>query len=689
MHLQPRHSEETLLPTQEVPLPVQKIGQMSDFESSNQLITEPDLHPSPPNQGQKPSRARRLWRRAYLKIKGEKAVEKINANILNYGTSELMDGDKRYKANLDELLTLKLNKKERFRSADHEKRTTWTRKRWLFYPNSTFRQYWNLVITGLMLYVAIVAPYRLAFMEDVYFDAWTVFDLILNFLFCIDIIINFFTCDELPDGTIEDRQSQIAIRYLKKWFLIDLISSLPFNLLDFAFETDQNRSGNLNSVMRLARLPRLYRLFRLAKIFKAIGHYSQMQYTERLQGLFHVNSRIVKLMKFLTIVCFCVHLMGCIWFFTARVMEFEPDTWVVRCGYIESPEYEQYLAGVYWAVTTMVTVGYGDIAAKTWLEIICAIIWMFVGVGFYSFTVGSLSSFLTSVDTKESLLTAKMTALHEFAKETNISHAARVKVRDAVRYYNWKAGSVWTNKHSLFNDIPRSLQYEVSLSMYNGILKDLQFFSHKPPSFVLYFLPLFKPLSHLNATYLYKEGEFADEMYFICKGRVNLVLFPHEIAYKSYLRGSYIGEIEIVKQIRRIDNAQVCGNSEFLSISRSDLRGAMREFPVEAKEIAELAHERCKKHTQSRLETIELLKLKKEKGNLQDLAGREKKSCAKDSVEEEITAVDCMKRSLSHRILTMEQEMTTVQEEVNAVKEGLSNFQRELGALAGRIFDNS
>ena len=685
MQRKPRESGSSLLHPQHARIPVNQTAPILESESYQQLYTEPDL---PVPKVKTPSRARRLWRRAYLKIKGQKAVEKINANILNYGTSELMDGDKRYKSNLDELLTLKLNKKERFRSADHEKRTTWTRKRWLFYPSSRARQYWNLLITGLMLYVAIVSPYRLAFMEDVYFDGWTVFDFFLNFIFCVDIIINFFTCEELPDGTIEDRQSQIAIRYLKKWFIVDLISSVPFNLLDLVLEGEGN-SKNLNNAMRLARLPRLYKLFRLAKIFKAIGHYDQMRYSEKIQGFLQVNSRMVKLSKFLIIVFFCVHLMGCLWFFTAKVMDFEPDTWVVRYGYMESPRYEQYLAGVYWAVTTMVTVGFGDIAAKTSLEIICGIIWMFVGVGFYSFTVGSLSSFLTFVDTKESLLTAKMTALHEFAKETNISHEARIKVRDAVRYYNWKTGSVWTDKHSLFNDIPHTLQYEVSLSMYDGVLKDLQFFAHKPPSFVLYFLPLFKPLSHPNATYLYKEGEFADEMYFICKGRVNLVLFPREIAYKSYLRGSYIGEIEIVKQIRRIDNAQVCGNSEFLSISRSDLRGAMREFPVEAKEIANLSHERCKKHTQSRLETIELLKLKKEKGNLQDFAGKEKKSCAKDSIIEEVTAGDCMKRSLSHRILTMEQEVTTVQEEMRTLKDALRSFQTDLSTLSVRMLEKT
>lgn len=633
------------------PMQSEEGGTGRDAEALCLLPTEPDCK-SPNSEtapGSQPgkqlaSRAKRLWRRAYLRIKGQKAVEKVNINILNYGTSELMDGDKRYKANLDELLEMKLNKKERFRSADTEKRTNGLDKRYLIYPNSRFHQYWSIVITLLMLYVAVFSPYRLAFTEDVYFDGWTVFDFVLNGVFCLDIAINFCTCYELPDGTIEDRRRKIAAQYLKKWFLVDLISSVPFNVLDLAQNHESNNSTDFNNAMRLARLPRLYKLFRLVKVFKALGHYKQMDYMEGVQDFLQVNSRLVKLSKFLIIVCFCVHLMGCVWFFTAKISDFEMETWVVRYGFVDSSTMEQYLASVYWAVTTMVTVGYGDITAKTWMEMIFAIIWMFIGVGFYSFTVGSLSSFLTSVDTRDSILSSKMAAMHEFAKETNISPDVRLKVREAVRYYNWKMGSVLSDKHSLFNDIPRALQFEVALSMHGGIIKEMQFFKGKGRAFVLHFMPLFKPQKYISGDYLYKEGDYADEMYYISLGRVNLVIFPHEIAYKSYLRGSYVGEIEIVKMVKRIDNAQVFGDTEFLSVSRKDFLEALSEFPVEAKDVIHTANERYRRHSQARLETIELIRLKKQRGSLQNLAGRERLCGVKDYEELEVTPKECMQR---------------------------------------------
>jgi hypothetical protein len=45
---------------------------------------------------------------------------------------------------------------------------------------------------------------------------------------------------------------------------------------------------------------------------------------------------------------------------------------------------------------------------------------MVFGVGFYSFTIGNLSSIMASIDIKASKLQAKMNTLSEFAKKTKL-----------------------------------------------------------------------------------------------------------------------------------------------------------------------------------------------------------------------------------------------------------------------------
>jgi hyperpolarization activated cyclic nucleotide-gated potassium channel 1 len=85
-----------------------------------------------------------------------------------------------------------------------------------------------------------------------------------------------------------------------------------------------------------------------------------------------------------------------------------------------------YLISIYWAVATISTVGFGDIHAynertiinNNIVEMILSIFWMIFGVGFYSFTVSSLSALLGTLDTKSSHLQNKITFMDEFCAET-------------------------------------------------------------------------------------------------------------------------------------------------------------------------------------------------------------------------------------------------------------------------------
>jgi hypothetical protein len=92
---------------------------------------------------------------------------------------------------------------------------------------------------------------------------WTVnFDKIIDWIFYLDIFINFRTqfIDPKNDEFVSDSK-QIALNYLKGRLIIDILASLPFELIASIFEGKMERStSNLLSLLKLTRLLRLGRM---------------------------------------------------------------------------------------------------------------------------------------------------------------------------------------------------------------------------------------------------------------------------------------------------------------------------------------------------------------------------------------------------------------------------------------------
>ena len=51
--------------------------------------------------------------------------------------------------------------------------------------------------------------------------------------------------------------------------------------------------------------------------------------------------------------------------------------------------------------------------------------------------------------------------------------------------------------------------------------------------------------------FIYKHREYADEIYFIIKGKVNSIIRKSNHCIKTYIRGEYFGDVEVVKQVPR------------------------------------------------------------------------------------------------------------------------------------------
>jgi CRP-like cAMP-binding protein len=85
------------------------------------------------------------------------------------------------------------------------------------------------------------------------------------------------------------------------------------------------------------------------------------------------------------------------------------------------------------------------------------------------------------------------------------------------------------------------------MAMHHGVAKKLQFFNGRDSVFISNVLPFLQHMYVEAKEFIYQENEFADEIYFIIKGKVNYSFGTDHIVFKSISRGAYFGDIEVMK----------------------------------------------------------------------------------------------------------------------------------------------
>jgi CRP-like cAMP-binding protein len=575
-----------------------------------------------------------VWKRLKARLKGKLLMKNLNRELQLFGASTI--------AVDNEELQLKVQKLVRSGSM---RSPNWQEEKLLniaplfvIPPNHWFKAVWNVALSLLLIYTATIMPFRLAFVEEADSGGWLVWEYAVNLLFFVDFIVNCISGYYDNDGKIVLSRGKILLAYLKGWLIIDLVACIPFSLIDTSGSGSagggSGSSVGYNSLIRLLRVPRLYRLFRISRLFKALKQTSDVGCMAKVQDFVSLKHSAMRLISFAMTVLICVHLMACLWYFTATMEGLSPDCWVYYFGFQDKDALTLYIASFYWAVTTLVTVGYGDISANTSLERVIAVLWMMFGVCFFSFTIGSLTSMITNIDTKETVLTNKLAIIDEFSRESKLDKPLRARLRHAIKYLTEKTGFSWSDKQNIFNELPKNLKYEVAMAMHQGAVRTLPFFEDKNEVFIAAIVPFLLPMLATAGSFVYKEGEYADEVYFLSKGRCALViLVDGEYApVKKIQRGAYFGEIEIIQSVPRKYTVQAALDCDLLVMGKSLLGLVKEEFNGAYREMVEIAETRDILNHKAIAELRELMKMKKTQ-NLQGLAQAQIKEMIKKKTE--------------------------------------------------------
>ena len=128
---------------------------------------------------------------------------------------------------------------------------------------------------------------------------------------------------------------EIRRKYLRGWFILDLISTFPFDIaittIDKLSASNTERNADSTRLFRYMRLTKLFRLLRLLRVSRI------WRYMHQWDELFNLpyDSALVFFRMFAAFLCLLLyaHVSACIQFMVPMVMDYPANTWVRVRGF--------------------------------------------------------------------------------------------------------------------------------------------------------------------------------------------------------------------------------------------------------------------------------------------------------------------------------------------------------------------
>ncbi len=241
-------------------------------------------------------------------------------------------------------------------------------------PSSNLHVYWDIFGVLAVMYYAIACPIHFAtFYRSGALSSghhWTFFiQYALDLAFVVDLYLRmnayaYTTFDGGKNTVVVDREL-IRQHYLgSSWFNIDCVAIVPLDLLALAF-------GHHT----LFRIPKLIRICQLSPFISRLRHNLDI-----CMGVSVSESHVSGVNMFLSSILIIV--------------------WS-SAGWNALRLNENVVISVYWALTTLTTVGYGDVVPSNFNETLYAIIVGMTGATFTAGIIAKVTSFFHDVDISE------------------------------------------------------------------------------------------------------------------------------------------------------------------------------------------------------------------------------------------------------------------------------------------------
>ncbi|CAF1603901.1 unnamed protein product [Rotaria sp. Silwood1] len=403
---------------------------------------------------------------------------------------------------------------------------------------SPFKAVWDWVIFLLVLYTGIITPYTISFLSDedqkrtnlnvlpstrqfnrerTSIHVLVIIDVLVDMMFILDILISFRTTFVLKE-TNEVITSPILIAkhfVIDSWkrFVVDILGALPWDILFYG--------NGSHSSMRLANC------FKLARLLRLVAFVRNFQKTEY---------RSAVLFFLMLLFAIAAHWLACIFHFIAIL---ERPNLPVKYSWLDhlaekykmpyllndtlsGPDLKsKYLTALFFAMTSLTSVGFGNVAANTNGEKLFSILSMLAGSFLSASILGSVTTIIIKLYQGAEELKEMKQSIDDFIKHHRICKQLAKRMQDSFEH-EWK-NTKGIDMNSILKTFPECIQADICLHLNRELLNNCSVFEHANEVTLRTLAVLFKSTHVPPGDTLIHQGDVLNSIYFIRGGQMEIL----------------------------------------------------------------------------------------------------------------------------------------------------------------------